>query len=175
MGTIKTFPKGAFDEMHRTVPRTTRDETDLLADYYQLSRKIAEREVREIFQAQSRGPSHSGQAAQTQGVQPQAVQPPAAPQEDDQAKADREELRKLSKTLAEARKPASTVGRRITASLPGWCFARQEAHSCPLPSVTATSICRSAGLRGASRPARRKCLSGLHKTGGSWLSSTKGT
>ncbi len=52
MGTIKTFPKGAFDEMHRTVPRTTRDETDLLADYYQLSRKIAEREVREIFQAQ---------------------------------------------------------------------------------------------------------------------------
>ncbi len=131
MGTINTFPNDAFDEMRRMVTRATRDETDLLADYYELSRKVAEREVRQIVQAQiAQAQVIQAQAAQAQGVQPQAVQPPAVPQEDAQAKADREGLRELSRTLAAARNPASKVGEYIYASLPGWC-AQQEAQLVP--------------------------------------------
>ena len=122
MGTINTFPTDAFEEMHRMVTRATRDETDLLADYYKLTRKVAEREMRQIVQAQiAQAQVIQAQAAQARGAQVPAVQPPAAPPEDEQAKADREELGKLSKTLAAARKPARTVSEYIYASLPGWC------------------------------------------------------
>ena len=117
MRTINTFPTNAFDEMRQKVGSTTPDETDLLTDCYQLTRRIAERELRQIAQALIA----QAQAGQAQGGQPQAVQTAAPPQEDEQVKADREDLRKLYKKLAEARKPARTVSEYIYASLPGWC------------------------------------------------------
>jgi len=41
MRTINTFPTNAFDEMRQKVGSTTPDETDLLTDCYQLTRRIA--------------------------------------------------------------------------------------------------------------------------------------
>jgi hypothetical protein len=123
MRIINTFPDKTYGSMAFMVNSATGNETDLLADCYQLPRKIAEQEMRQIAQAQiAQAQALQVQAAQAQGVQPQAVQPQAAPpQEDEEAKADREDLRKLYKRLAEARKAVRNISEYIYASLPGWC------------------------------------------------------
>jgi hypothetical protein len=129
---IDAFPRSACGDMRKKLTFATRDETDLLADYYQLSREIADREMRQIVQAQiPQPPAAQAQGAQAQGAPPPAVRRPAAAAEDDeQAKTDRQELRKLSKKVAAARKPVRAVGEYIYASLPGWC-AQQEARFVP--------------------------------------------
>jgi hypothetical protein len=114
MEIINTFPEQAYADMRQKVASTSREETNLLADCYQLSRKLAEQEMRLIAAAQIA----QAQAAGAQGIQPQVIQPPAAPPE---VEADREALRKLYEKLAAARKPARIVSEYIYASLPGWC------------------------------------------------------
>ena len=123
MRTINTFPDKAYGSMALMVNSATGNETDLLADCYQLTRKIAEQEMRQIAQAQiAQVRALQVQAARAQGIQPQAGQPqPALPQEDGEAKADREDLRRLYKRLTEARRPVRNISEYIYASLPGWC------------------------------------------------------
>ena len=100
MGTMNTFPKEAYEKMHRMVAYATADEIDRLTDCYQLTRKIAAGELRQLTRAQ--------------------IAQAAPPQANEEAKADRDELRKVYADLASARIPARTVGEYIDASLPGW-------------------------------------------------------
>ena len=123
MRTINAFPEKAYGSVALMVNSASSHETDLLADCYQLTRKIAEEELRQIAQAQAaQAQIAQAQAAQAQAAQPGVAQPPAvAPAEYEQSKADREDLRELYRRLAAARTPVRMVGQYIYASLPGWC------------------------------------------------------
>ena len=163
MQAVGTFPESAYGKMARLVTLATRDETDLLADYYRLSRKIAEQERRQVVQAQiaraqiAQAQVVQAQMAQAQGVPPQVVQPPAAaPQEDAQAKADREELQKLNERISEARKPVQTIAEYIDASLPGWRATGGAVHAAG--RLRQWSKCWSAGSRGIQRTIRSECV-----------------
>ena len=91
--------------------------------------------MRQIVQAQIAQAKPAAQGARG------SASPAAPPQEDEQVKADRKDLRKLYKGLAAARKPVRTVSEYIYASLPGWCARRPSTF--PLPTTaTAGTLAR---------------------------------